>query len=254
MLNSIPLPEDETMMLVDAYLAGELRGEALASFEWRLRTDEVLAAEVAAQRRLGQALRGAFAEPGAQVFTVPDPVPDTSGVVAGRIGPSRRWYGVAAAAIMVIGAGVAAYAMLGRGDKRLIPGEQTAAEVYAAVLKGGFKPPVVCPNEPALFAELVKNRLGVDLFPDFARGVGVALTGWGYSNHWGTPLGPGTLVLLAERGEAKIIVIMDRLKSDRMVAPPKAGARMFRKVAGDLVLYEITPLDEPIVLPMLDAR
>jgi hypothetical protein len=144
--------------------------------------------------------------------------------------------------------------MLGRGDTRLIPGEQTAAEVYARVLEGGFKPPVVCPNEPALFAELVKNRLGVELFPDFARGVGVALTGWGYSNHWGTPLGPGTLVLLAERGEARIIVIMDRLKSDRTVKPPKAGARMFRKVAGDLVLYEVTPLDEPIVLPMLDAR
>jgi hypothetical protein len=126
--------------------------------------------------------------------------------------------------------------------------------VYAAVLSGGFKPPVVCPNDPALFAELVKNRLGVELFPDFAKGVGVALTGWGYSNHWGTPLGPGTLVLLAEKGETKIIVLMDRVKNDRVIEAPKDGARMFRKVAGDLVLYEITPLDEPMVLPMLDAR
>jgi hypothetical protein len=29
---------------------------------------------------------------------------------------------------------------------------------------------------------------------------------------------------------------------------------MFRKVTGDLVLYEISPLEQPILLPALDSR
>ena len=67
-------------------------------------------------------------------------------------------------------------------------------------------------------------------------------------------MGPGTLVLLAERDDAKVIVIMDRLRNDKVLTSPKEGLSMFRKVAGDLVLYEISPLDHPILLPSLESR
>lgn len=235
------------MMLIDAYLAGELSGAALAAFEERVRTDAALRAELDAQRGLDDAILRAFAPPAQLAGTAAK-----SGPVLATIGRSTRrlWMGLAAS-VAIVGVLAAVYFLKPPSDPR---GPRSPGQVYAAVLKGGFVPPVVCPNDPELFAQLVQNRLGVKLVPTLAADSGITLTGWGYSNHWGTPLGPGTLVLLAERGPDKIIVIMDRLRNDKPLADPKKGVSMFRKVAGDLVLYEITPLDHPILLPTLESR
>ncbi len=236
---------DDAMMLIDAYLAGELSGPALAAFDNRLRTDAALRAELDAQRGLDDAILRAFAPPAQMTGT-------SAGPVLATIGRSTRrlWMGLAAS-VAIVGVLAAVYFLKPPANPS---GPRSPGQVYAAVIKSGFVPPVVCPNDPELFAQLVQSRLGVRLVPTLAADSGIALTGWGYSNHWGTPLGPGTLVLLAERGPDKIIVIMDRLRNDKPLAEPQNGVSMFRKVAGDLVLYEITPLDHPILLPTLESR
>ena len=151
----------------------------------------------------------------------------------------------------VAGLGAAAYLMTRPED---LSGIRTPDQVYSTIMKRGFKPAIVCPNDPAEFARLVKGRLGVALTPALAADSGIALTGWGYQSDWGTPMGPGTMMLLATKGDARIVVFIDRLKNDRTLPEPGGGRRLFRKTTGDLVLYEISPLNEPIVLPALEAR
>lgn len=244
---SNPEPSDEAMMLIDAFLAGELSGSGLADFEARLAADAFLRDALDAQRTVDASLRQAFAPPAEQVIA-----PETKPVLA-SIRPSTRrlWMGLAAS-LAIVGVLVAVYVFKPSSADPRAP--RSPGEVYAAVLKGGFVPPVVCPNDPDLFAQLVESRLGTKLVPTLASNSGIALTGWGYSNHWGTPLGPGTLVLLATRGDTKVIVIMDKVRNDRALASPVAGLHMHRKVTGDLVLYEISPLEQPILLPSLDSR
>ena len=100
----------------------------------------------------------------------------------------------------------------------------------------------------------MKGRLGVPLTPSLPADSGIALTGWGYGNNWGTPLGDATMILLATRVDTKVVVFIDRRKNDRTLREPGGGKHLFRKETGDLVLYEISPLNEPIVLPALEAR
>ena len=64
-------------MLIDAYLAGELSGDALAAFEARVRTDAAFRAELDAQRGLDAVLVRAFAPPtAAPVAPTPPPSRD----------------------------------------------------------------------------------------------------------------------------------------------------------------------------------
>lgn len=243
-----PPPADEAIMLIDAYLAGELDAAGRAAVERRADADPAFRAELDAQRSIEGQLKAAFAAPELRLSDVPPPSP------AGKISPPapgrRLWRGLAAAAA-IVGLGAAAYLMTRPED---LSGIRTPDQVYATIIKRGFKPAIVCPNDPAEFARLVKGRLGVALTPSLAADSGIALTGWGYQSDWGTPIGPGTMMLLATKGDAKIVVFIDRLKNDRTLPKPGGGKHLFEKRTGDLVLYEISPLNEPMVLPALEAR
>lgn len=239
-------PADDAMMLIDAYLAGELDAAAGAAVEQRAGADPAFRAELESQRALQQQLRAVFEPPAMGLSDVPGSTP----AVVGRLGPRRWWIGVAAAAA-VVALGVTGYLMTRSED---LSGVRTPDQVYATIVRRGFKPAIVCPNDPAEFARLVKGRLGVALTPMLAADSGIALTGWGYQSDWGTPLGPGTMMLLAKKGDAKIVVFIDRVKNDRTMPEPGGGKHLYRKTTGELVLYEISPLNEPIVLPALEAR
>lgn len=241
------------MMVIDAYLAGELTGEARAAFERRVSAEPALRAELDEHASVDAALRSAFAAPAPALIEGAAPVAPAA-PVAGVIGPSRRsWlgWGAVAASVAIVGVGALTYAFWPKDDPRA---PKTPEQVYAKVLDGGFKPAVVCPNDPKEFSDLVEARLGSGLIPTLASGSGIALTGWGYANHWGTPLGPTTLVLLAERGPDKVVVFIDRLKNDRTLAEPKGSRHLYRKVTGNFVLYEISELPAPIVIPALDSN
>jgi hypothetical protein len=48
-----------------------------------------------------------------------------------------------------------------------------------------------------------------------------------------------------------VVLYIDRIANDANLPDPGPGLRMFRKPVGNLVLYEVTPLDRPQVLPHL---
>jgi hypothetical protein len=218
-------------------LAGELSPADRAAVESRAAADAGFRSALEAQREVEAALRAAYEAP---VMSSP----------ARRPAARRQPWFPLAAAVAVLGAGVAAYVMWPVSED----GPKTPEQVYATILKGGFKPPIVCPNDPVEFARLVKGKLGVALTPSLPAGSGVTLAGWGYGNSWGSPMSEGTMILLATRGDAKVVVFIDRKRNDRTLRDPGGGKHLFRKEAGDLVLYEISPLDEPIILPALEAR
>lgn len=239
---------DDPMMLIDAYLAGELSGDARAAFERRLAADPALRAELDAQTRFDAELKRAFAVP-----TAPLAAPAASGDVVGIVRPgvatgSRRgkswltW--IAAAAVVAIAGGLTAYYTL-TGN----PGA-----VYDRAIADGFIPPIPCPNDPESFAVLVQRRLGTKLYPKVPPDLGLAMTGWGYGNSWGTPLNDQTLVLLATRGSDKIVVFIDKIENDRWLRSPGGGRYLHRRTTGNYVLYEISTVSEPLIIQRLDVQ
>jgi hypothetical protein len=62
-------------------------------------------------------------------------------------------------------------------------------------------------------------------------------------------------VLLARVDGKEVIVVVDRKAREKSPLPPaRSGLRSFREEYGNLVLYEVTPLDHPTILPLLSTQ
>jgi hypothetical protein len=74
---------------------------------------------------------------------------------------------------------------------------------------------------------------------------GVAWAGLDYCNS----ISPRTMFVLAWVKGEKVIVFADQAESDKgQTLPLESGLHLFRRHVGNLVLYECTPLDQPLVL------
>lgn len=77
---------------------------------------------------------------------------------------------------------------------------------------------------------------------------GVEALGLGYCN----TLTPSTTWILAQAEGEKVVVFIDRVERDSQLPQTLTGdLRVHRRTLGSLVLYEVTPLDEPTILPAL---
>lgn len=252
---------------LDLYLDDLLEGEDRARFEAQMEQDATLREQVALQRRIDLSLKSQatfdpsklrFDAPGragaasvapekARSFGPLEPLPRTAPVQAERprkIGPGRwRWYGVAAA-LLLSAAGLYRYATGGPDEVKFME----PAALYARMQATGFTPEFVCKDD-AEFAGAVSKRLGSGLL--VAQAPGLNVLGWAYGQDYsGRIVGPDTLVLMTRLDEKhNVLVLMDKLSSDRRLCIPKdTGLHLFRREVGKLVLYEITPLNEPRVL------
>jgi hypothetical protein len=236
---------------LDLFLDGLLEGEELAAFERELRDSPGLRRQVELQASVDEGLRGLYGYREAAAF-----VPLLPPAVLGRVdaadrpvvraGPALRWRGYAmAAAVLLSVAGL--YAVyIGRStaiDRSLSP------ETVYAMVEG---PEFVCTTDEA-FAAAVMDRLGQPLMLAAGGAEGIEAVGWAYGDGYqGEIIGEKTLVLITRvRGE-KVLVFMDRVREDRplSIAPGK-GLNLFRRVAGSVVLYEVTPLERAEVIDRL---
>jgi hypothetical protein len=119
--------------------------------------------------------------------------------------------------------------------------------LYTTVVNAGFKPEWVCKND-AEFAEAVRYRLGQPLL--VTKGVpGLEVLGWAYPNKFGaTPLSDQTMILLSTVDGQRDVVFVDRAGADKPLAVKSGKLNLFRRQIGDLVLYEVTPNDRPVVI------
>jgi len=224
------------------YLDGALPPGEREAFEREVAADPALAQEVALQREIDEAIRRRF--PARDVS-----LPAARSTRAARPHSGRRWawYGAIAAVLVLSAIGVRTYFGVAPEFKVLQPDT-----LYAILETRGWTPEEVC-TTPQEFAALVKSRLGKALVP--ATQPGVTLLGWGYSNDYdGSPLSPSTIVLLAEVEGSRVMVLMDRAGNDRTLSVrPERGLHLHlhRREVGGLVTYEVSPLPEPRVIPLL---
>lgn len=239
--------------LLDAHLAGDITPAQRSELAELVRVNADLAAQLRFHESAAASIRSLFTPPVAPPIAPMNPE-SASPVVSGAIGPRRTIAWLTAAAVLALAAflGLRLSGVIG-GPGSIPQGPESPQAIYARVVSQGFKPKVLCPNDPDSFARLVKNRLGTEVVPAGLSSA-IALTGWSYKEDIGTPISPGTIVLLATNGDAKILVFMDRAKSDRTLESPALPLRLFRQESGPLVFYELTPLPEPSILPSLTTR
>ena len=236
---------------LDLYLDGLLSADRAAAFERAMAADPALAEQVRSQRAIDAGLRQAFAyEPRHALGRTPAPqaTPQHS-AAAGmslRLADWRR-QAFAVAALVVLAAGVIwmnltpGSARRGDAIKDLPP--DTA---YVNLIASGFAPQFVCTTDEA-FAKAVRERFGQALL--VATTPSLELLGWAYDAGYRTRvLGNDSLILMAKVDGKEVIVVMDRLTTDRPLAQPTTpDIHLHRRVVGQLVVYEVSRSATPLV-------
>lgn len=237
---------------IDMYLDGLLSGPELQAFESELAGSPELRRQMDLQERIDGGLRELF------VYRAPE------AATVGRIGPGpaeaapapsrglfmrggRRWMAIAAVLALLVGSWAAYINITTPGFDKVI----TLGEVYRDFNSVDF----VCEND-AQFAKAIKDNFGQALL--LVAPPGTKLLGWNYPGkdpalnaYTGTVISEKTLVLLTEVDGRSVKVVIDRTRAERgrqMGVPANAGFNKFRKEVGDLVLYELTSLDRPMLL------
>jgi hypothetical protein len=236
-------PLRQTPRTLDEYLDGLVEGDDRVAAERRIAGDTKAAREVELQGEIDRSLRRLFGEGGGVVE-----VPALGGTIA-KVGPRTRWRWVAAAAAVALVTLAGLYGVL------LLTADRTdrLGPIYTNEVAGGFVPREVC-TDAAQFAAWTKEHYGQALYPSAdAERAGVTLVGWSY----GVGVTNYSGVLLARVEGTPVVVLVDKAKAEglRELPKPEGGSlRSFRRRIGDLVLYEVTPLAEPRVLPLVSER
>lgn len=257
----------DPMASVDAYVDGLLPPEQTAAFERELQASPELRRQVELHEQSVREVRSAYRyEPkvGATQTLVTSLTPTTAreAVPALKLSDGQaipqarrsssviRLRRLAIAAVLVLGcAGVwATYVHLtSPGDKLVGP-----QEVYMALERANWTPEEVCTEGPA-FAKYVQTRMGQPL--SITARPGIELVGWSYGDGYdGRIVGEKTVVMLARVDGRGVAVLIDRASQDRTLNVPEgSGLRIFRRVIGSLVVYEVTPLERAQVIESMSG-
>ena len=256
---------------LDSYLDRLLSDEARRAFERRMEQDERLRSTVRTHRLIEESLGRVFGEPGSAAF-LKDLATATSlnSAHSHSQRPSRQsgWrksLAIAAVLGLLLFSGWAnREALLSSRIGRVVfrSARFDVAALYAAEISKGFRPQLVCETEEQ-FRGLMLDRFGQALA--MQRSPGVSAVGWSYSEL----ISPRTLHLLAtiephsvveegppgaKYGEAtRVLVFFDRVGAGP--APrlsSKSGLHLFHRVFGNVDAYEVTPLNVPRILNMLN--
>jgi hypothetical protein len=222
---------------VAAYVDDTLPEGERARFETDLVTDAALREELELQSSLDASLNRLFEY--AEAETAVAPAALRSPFVKPRA-RALKWSALAAALLL---AGVSAWYFT-RKDPNLIPPQQ----VWANMERANFVPNWRCEDEPT-FRAYLNAKLGESFAIDESDALKVV--GWGYSaDYQFYPISDKTLTLINKVGNEHAVVLIDRAENDRTIkVPQNSGLHLFKHRVGNLVLYELSPLPEPHVLP-----
>ena len=233
--------------LIERYLDGLLPEEERASFLDRLRSDRTLQDRLDLTERFSASL--------GRSFVLPECDKPAARQDRGRfIGVPHRIRLTLAAAAAVLAIGIAIKTNL----PPPAPIFHTLLErTYSLYESTGFTPEWVCETD-AEFAAAVRDRLGQPMLIDVLD-TPIELLGWAYPQDSGenpdtgygdTIISDDSMILLTRVDGQGVILIIDRVEDERepLTIGDHLGLSVFRRVLGDLVLYEVTPIDEPSVL------
>jgi hypothetical protein len=277
---SNPSPND-----LDAYLDGLLSPRERQEFARRAANDSSLKAQIQLQQLIDRQLQSQFQIPPVPVLDVlnrpsqpinkeacngtrqPLPSHPAQNTVVVRPTPppsppaapprrsllnlgkvsSARWQ-IAGLVTMATVAWIAVvWHLLPSSRNRVVFAERPLAEVYDETVAFGFEPYYVC-DEDERFRATFYFRHGQALklgdLPAGRQMVGLSYLP-AISRH--------TTAMLATVEGREVMVFVDKRTRDRRIEPPSAesGLRMFRRELNDLVMYEVTPFAEPLVMSFL---
>lgn len=236
---------------IDSYHDGNMSPSQQEEFQAHLDRDPALRAQVDCQKWIDEALRQWCDE--SQVDTL---LPRIETALAeaheafprrlASLGPLRL---LAAAAIVGLSLTGVWYSWERSGPRpaRNVYQPQpwrSFAAVYYDTIQDGFKPAWVCRNEKQFETAFTRQFQQPVLLA--ALPAGVTAGGISYSNS----MTPGTINVLGRVNGVPVMVFVDRLSADvGPLPPPPPELHLFRSELDSLVLYELTPLDRPEILP-----
>jgi len=230
---------------VAAYADDALPPDERARFEAELASNPALREELELQATLDASLNRLFeyseSDTQAPLRVVPATAPvDRPAAPAPRRSPFLRYFALAASLLIVAAAGW----YFVRPDPHLIPPEQ----VWTNIQNVNFVPSWKCENEK-VFRDYLNVKLGESFAIDESESLKVV--GWGYGvDYKFYPLSKSTLTLINKVGDTHAIVLIDKVENERnLTVPASTGLHLYKKRVGNLVLYEMSPLPEPHVLP-----
>jgi hypothetical protein len=242
-------PQNNPQDMLDAYLDGVLDETQRQEFEARIEQDPALRHEVDKQRRIDAAMKRCCPVPDVDVLlnraieTASRPV--RSHGLLFKIG---RIAAMIAAGVLVV---LAVQWAVGPGKpKPLGEGTYTVLGLetsYRQVVDEGFTPLWRCETDKE-FAETYGYRLGQPLVLG-ALPAGIEALGLSYI----PAISFDTIALLATVDSQRVIVFADHTRAvdNTQTELANPGLHLFQRRVGDLMLYELTPLDTPTVLDLL---
>jgi len=229
---------------LDLYLDGLLSGPELAAFQEQMQRDPQLAAQVEAQRRIDESLRRVMVAP-----IAPSVTPPSYSLRPSLLARMRRSPWAAVAAVLIIGVSVWRvwdvyyFKPTQESPYPIASAPRTMDTIYKVEKDRGFVPMWKCRDDKE-FATTFYKSLGTALTfrnpPANAESLGLS-----YGNTIG--LSPRTVYMLFKIDGREVIVFIDKKSSDQNPKLTTPGINLFRRETGEFVLYEMTPLERPMV-------
>ncbi len=227
--------------MLEKYLDGQLSPAEKERVEEALRTKPGAQAQVKLQHEVDDALARLFG-PNDAALKLP---------AAGGGGRRLAAWGLAAAVVLIglVGVWAAFLRGPGPGSHGSVASASPLGPLYRAQVASGFVPKEVCTTRDE-FAKWVQTYYQQPLYPAAAH-EGVEFVGWSNA----PAIGKNSGVLLAKVRGKEVIVVMDRkvLEKSEITGTGDPGLHSFRKQFGAIVLYEVSPLDQAAILPLLSA-
>ncbi len=236
--------------LVLRYVEGDLAGEELSAFEATLSTDAALRAEVDRFQRIDDRVRAALPVPQA-----PSEPLNFERVSKQASTAQSRWLKLGLAAAVILAAGLGG--QFGLGRYLAWAGRLDAGNLYR-VTTIRFEPQVIC-DTPEKFADYTDKIFGVPITPRGSESV--HLVGWrsplaGYDPEKDPDAEGPRLLLVSARDDAgqpaQVIVLFQDASAWAPELAEDSGLRLFSRKIGGVRMYEVTPLDEPVALDLLE--
>ncbi len=239
-------------MLLDQHLSGRLDEAGRRAFEAHLDTHPQAREELELQRRINGVLRRRVQPGDAQrIWERVDAAQRAGRVLA--LQRRQRWlrrgtWAIAAALVLAVGAGV--WLRWGRPETAGVDEQgykvkpwRTFEMVYRDEVAAGFKCEWECKTDRE-FAGTFRKRFGQGLLVGQLP-AGVHTLGLSYCN----TLSRKTVILLAKVQDKDVLVFIDRPgQYDDLQIAANSGLHLFKRRLGQLVLCEVTPLDQPHLL------
>jgi len=242
---------------IEAFLDGTLPPDEHAQMRLLIENDAAMKDECRRQAALDTSLLRLFTPPAVpSVGTSDQPSSDHRHAPRPRRSPTRwsRFRVPAIAAMVLIALGMAAWSLVdlffpetpstySTGNYPVHRNPTTFVAEYHALVNAGFKPDWVCQTQ-AQFVQTFQSNLGQPLLFE-PGGTDISMVGLSYANI----LSERTIVFLGKVHDAPALVFVDRMENDKPQSlPPGGGLHLFHRQLGGLILYELTPLDQPMLL------